>query len=106
MAYEAEREALLLDFLLFDRRKVFKSGRKILNERGRDYFSLSGISVYFSLFLQCCCAVLCFLFRTYGIRRSGCFPEWSIELLAFANCLFIPNCLDRLLRPILVHECK
>ena len=30
------------------------------------------------------------------MRRSGCFLEWSMELLAFANRLFARNCLGRL----------
>ena len=44
--------------------------------------------------------------RTYGMRRSGCFPEWSMVLLAFANRPFTLSCLDRLLRPILVNGYK
>ena len=51
----------------------------LVHERGRgfDFFpSFSGSS---PLFLGCCCAVLCFFFRTYGISKEGNkYPTWGM----------------------------
>ena len=33
--------------------------------------------------------------RTYGMRRSGCFPEWAMEPLAIVYRLITPNAVDR-----------
>ena len=47
-AYEAEREALRFVFILvFDRCKVFQSGRKLLQERHGDFFFFRIFSVSF-----------------------------------------------------------
>ena len=40
-AYEAEREALLFNFFIFDRCKVLQSSSKFLHERGREIFILA-----------------------------------------------------------------
>ena len=51
VAYEAEREALLYDFLLFDRCKVFQSDRKLFHEGTGILFS----SQFFRFHLHCFC---------------------------------------------------
>ena len=54
----------------------FLTGARCSNQAGNyytrgdgDFFFLSENSVSFSLFLRCCCAVLCVLFRTYEYRH-------------------------------------
>ena len=55
-------------FFICDPCKVFQPGRKVLHERGRDFFSFRKFGFIFVVFavLLCWCAVLCFLFRTYS----------------------------------------
>ena len=42
----------------------------MLHERDGDFFFSPKISAAFALFLQCCCAVLCFLFLIYILSKE------------------------------------
>ena len=101
-------------FLLLDRRKVFQSRGNTYTRGDGDVFFLWIFRFHF----HCLCGVVpgCAFSsvntknskkmyttwgyaRTYGMRRSGCFPGSSMELLASASRLFAPsNCSGRLFR--------
>ena len=73
-AYEAERGALMFDFfsfVLLDR--CVRCSNQAEDNCARadgDFLFLPIFLVSFSLFLLCCCVVLCFLFRTYEYRHT------------------------------------
>ena len=48
-AYEAGREALLFDFLLLDRCKMFQSGKRLLHETGRGFFFFQRFFVFIQI---------------------------------------------------------
>ena len=93
---------------------MFQSGRKLLYEKGRGFCFLSEFFGFvFIVFAGLPYRAVLSLSKTvyekkgtgalpglcaYGMRRSGCCPEWSMELLAFANRLFTPNCVEAVLR--------
>ena len=74
-AYEAERDAPMFDFFL----SFFLTGVRCSNQagnyytRGDRFFLFPKLSVSFSLFLLCCCAVLCILFSTNEYRHKAYF---------------------------------
>ena len=109
-AYEAEGNSALLFFLTA---QGVPRRREIITSEGTgivSYFSIFRCHSFFIVFAVWCRAVLSLSYmqkkkyvRTC-MRHPGCFPGWSMELLALASRLFAPNCLDCLIPSILPIE--
>ena len=90
------REKLCSTFFLFlDRCKVFQSDRRrIFHEGTGILFFFPFCSVSFSLFLRCCCAGQCSLFRTTAVHTAS-MPKEEKGYPTSGMCTYVRHVSER-----------